>query len=107
MNSDESNQNLLQAAARAVGIEGYIQGDGTVLYRGRSKKGHVGSWNPLEDMDEALKLSLALRLKVSFGDGTLLVSVGDYSIVDNLDDDGAALRRAIVRAAAHVGNLPR
>jgi hypothetical protein len=64
-------------------------------------------WNPLVSTEDAIELALKLPLKVSFGDGTLLVSVGEYSIVDNLGEDGATLRRAIVRAAAHVGSLPR
>lgn len=105
MNQEERDGKLLQAAARAAGIDGHIEHDGTILYRGRSNKGMLGSWNPLSSTDEAIELAKKLNINVSIANGSFVVSGGSLSTVDNLDEDGATLRRAIVRTAAHIGGL--
>lgn len=96
------DKELLDLAIKAAGMTlRWNATDGFSEYNG------IKPWNPLLSNDDALNLAFKLRLKVSFGDGTLLVSVGDYSRLDNLDEEGASLRRAIVQAAAYVGTLPR
>ena len=69
----------------------------------RIREGHRWiEWNPLTDDGDALRLAVKLKLTVKCGD----VWVGEYGprfVEDIADDPHAATRRAIVRAAAFIG----
>lgn len=104
------DRELLELAAKAAGIDVKpIKGfDGVErLHTG------VGSymplvWNPLTDDGDALRLATKLYLMIDIRDDDNHTYVlGDYGLnADELhgDDAGAATRRAIVRAAAEIGN---
>ena len=101
----------LEAAAKAAGAHanewaapGELLADkgGWVQFHGH---GLVCIWNPLTDDGDALRLAVKLHLDILTADGTqdvgCLLPEGDYvwqPIVDN--DECAAIRRCIVRAAA-------
>lgn len=103
---NEHDADLLRSAARAAGIERRIETNGTTLLNSIGSKHRIGSWNPFENTDEALHLAAVLNLEVSFGNGSISVSKASYGCVDDTGDGlSAALRRSIVRVAAHVGKL--
>jgi hypothetical protein len=113
-----SDRELLEAAARAAGIDlvpgikpGYplwIEG--------------FGEWNPLDNDGDALRLAVKLRLDVHFemngpSGRTPIVEVMDgeeyqregqafCAMQDCSEDPYAATRRAIVRAAAAMATAP-
>lgn len=98
---------LLELAAKAAGVNGqwsdYHNG---ICY---SKKGSLDMhvWRPLDDDGDALRLAVKLRLDVSInGDIQAAWWHGDSLefVTESLGDDlCAATRRAIVRAAASIG----
>lgn len=96
-----SDRQLLEDAARAAGIK-LVWLEGRPFYADSS----LGNeWNPLEDSGQALELAVKLGLVVD----TSRPSAGEpfklhYYSMDDLPDRGAATRRAIVRAAAEIGN---
>lgn len=111
-----TDRELLEWAAKAAGIEVYESTDGTLQNRPVLVYAAVGAmgtmpyeerWNPLADDAQALRLAVKLRL--CYGpnlEGDLAVVFGDD--VPNLTepytpDPYAATRRAIVRAAASIG----
>lgn len=87
MSETKNDRELLEAAARAAGID--------------SK-----DWNPLDDDGEALRLAVRRRLVIEPEGSPETVSVWSYDdrvpVVSEPHgaDVGAAIRRAIVRAAA-------
>lgn len=104
-----SDRELLELAAKAAGITEEIQ---QILEAGIGGK----RWNPLIDDGDALRLAVKLNLHV----GIECESAGSVSIEWDFDeggqaageidqdapmggDDYAAVRRAIVRAAAEIG----
>lgn len=108
------DRQLLEAAARAVDLPVEWDGDGYVI---ASKfRGHLTNyeaWNPLTDDGDALRLAVQCGLEVSFvnEDGEDRACVGypngdriSYVFEDHLGDIFAATRRAIVRAAAAIGD---
>ncbi|BBT41029.1 hypothetical protein [Pseudomonas putida] len=114
-----TDQQLLELAAKAAGIEG---GWGPVFNIGNDEvdvsdiwfldSPETGSiWDPLTDDGDALRLLCKLQLSLNSNSAT--VGVGGYTpgwdhvfaqeqIVDG--DAQSAHRRAIVRAAAEIGN---
>jgi len=94
-----TEKELLELAARAAGIDYYHQDSMGNLHE---KKG--GTWNPLTDDGDALRLAVKLRMRIHFGDdwGTPVVNANSYPVALK-DDPYAATRRAIVRAAAEIG----
>lgn len=63
----------------------------------------IFKWDPLNDDGDALRLAVHLDLLIQckeFGDGW--ISVGDF-LEFTQPDKQAAIRKAIVRAAAHIG----
>jgi hypothetical protein len=71
----------------------------------------VRIWNPLEDDGDAFRLFVTLRMAVEFADCTATLSSA-FAVSDDGEgfsedviegDANAAMRRAIVRAAAEVG----
>lgn len=70
--------------------------------------GACGSWNPLTDDGDALRLATALRVEVMpsvYGKGRTDTRNhhGEYFTEQHANDPDAATRRAIVRAAAEIG----
>lgn len=106
------DRQLLEAAARAAGIE---LADQPFLHT-RKQAGALTAegriWNPLTDDGDALRLASALGIDVEFGNDKVEVHGGgawekvrytnrpDGSYTD--DERCAAVRRAITRAAAHM-----
>ena len=95
-----SDRELLELAAKAAGL---TPGHDFHLF-GELDSGEW--WNPLIDDGQALRLAVKLRLTLlleipRIGIGPALPGVEMY--VDEGEDECAATRRAIVRAAAEIG----
>lgn len=110
--TDKTDRELLELAAKAAGISGqwsdYHQG---ICY---SVKGSLDMrvWRPLDDDGDALRLAVRMQLRVFPQDKCCYVEVCPESLlgvsgVSELEmhghDPHAATRRAIVRAAASIG----
>lgn len=110
-----TDRELLEAAAKAAGIDWikdcvWIENG---FYSPLAKHERI-SWNPLENDGDALRLAVALRLRVGTDGQSLYSSIQcwrphhDTPYVAELEgtDPYAATRRAIVRAAAEIGRKP-
>lgn len=104
-----TDREMLEFAAKAAGIDLWHGPDGPMLLR---KGVATYSWNTLTDDGDALRLMVRLRLEPRFIDNShsngaepSRVTLHNFSgIVENIGDNpAAALRRAIVRAAAEIG----
>lgn len=107
------DRELLVLAAKAAGLgideivdraEGYAWVFDPDSIRNRDGEAPIFKWNPLVDDGDALRLAGALGLVVD----TSRPSAGEpfklhHFAQDNSSDRGAAIRRAIVRAAAEIG----
>jgi hypothetical protein len=100
-----SDRELLEAAAKAAGIE-VVEEDASlggafwIWTESRSQD----LWSPLTDDGDALRLAVKLGIVIEQGDGWS--DAGGWCTVyhsDHKDDPYAATRRAIVRAAAEIG----
>lgn len=102
-----TDRELLEAAAKAVGI--YLEWDGPpevwvpIRYLGKT----YVSWNPLEDDGDALRLAVKLQMNIVITTHGASARVPDASpsrwADENCaagDDYAVATRQAIVRAAA-------
>lgn len=108
-----TDQELLKLAAKAAGIEiewnVMINRISPILapktQQERNWLGHEHTpWNPLSDDGDALRLALDLELDVSLGKNGAVVEFGRLQIEElDASDPYAAVRRAIVRAAAEIG----
>ena len=107
----KTDRELLEAAAKAAGYEVVRESDD-----GRSLllAGVQAPWNPLHDDGDALRLAVLLRINIEhmqtmggkdFGINCWPVGRGDCCASEegDLSDYAAATRRAIVRAAASIG----
>lgn len=103
----ERDHDLIAAAAIACGLDkgasewSGVDADGT-HWRDVSHGGdgtRIARWNPLRDDGDALRLLVKLRLSVMLGSPGDEKPVVQVSAEDG-GDDCAAVRRAIVRAAA-------
>ncbi|WP_399677221.1 hypothetical protein [Xenophilus sp.] len=100
------DRQLLEAAARAAGIEGrYFENDNPIhcgIYRAE----HEYYWNPLISDSEAFRLAVKLNLTVRHYMGNTCaqtVTPGSLSVYveeTDVDEPLTAARRAIVKAAA-------
>lgn len=92
-----TDQELLTVAAKAAG---YV-----TLTNGQAYSPEAGNfdWNPLTDDGDALRLAVQLFRDIHFWYFENSVSVGNELRVACGDDPYAATRRAIVYAAAMVG----
>jgi hypothetical protein len=117
------DKRLLEMAAKAAGIPAYWSVDGTIQNRPIlvvKAGGRMGTmpyeeeWNPLRDDATALRLAVALRISVMLAEtdpctpdcayAEALPGGPVWRYVSAKDDDpGAATRRAIVEAAAAIG----
>jgi hypothetical protein len=105
-----TDRELLEAAAKAAGIEVRIYHD-MVVERGTDCVcvDHRGfKWNPLTDSGDAFELAVKLRLTVNCSYDEVALCGQEFTqrqvfIERNGEDPLAATRRAIVRAAAAIG----
>lgn len=106
-----TDRELLVLAAKAAGIEGDIQEGDIGFWVGGDAGRRAGAcWNPLADDGHALRLAVKLRIQVTPGtynkdEFTAYSAAGTEAREhwSSLQDDSAATRRAIVRAAAEIG----
>ena len=98
-----TDRELLEKAAKAAGYE-------PATFEGRNVGWYlpsegVGPWNPLTDDGDALRLAVKLNLQVTISPCYCDAYSPDHDIgvSENNADTYAATRRAIVRAAAAIG----
>ena len=105
-----TDRELLEAAAKAadVPLDLTIRPDGKPF--GCSERGLAidvvpGWWNPLTDDGDALRLAVDLKMKITVGNAIVMVeAIGIPDVgVPFTGDAREATRRAIVRAAAAIG----
>ena len=103
---------ILEMAAKAAGLDGYIRewvNGSEFIVPGENPV----VWDPLKDDGDALRLAVLLQLGISIPpvtDGRVevvtfygpVISIVEYP---QNDDRNAAVRRAIVRAAAEIGKV--
>ena len=110
---------LLIPAAKAMGIAHVDYTDNSYdgrlgLERVDSVGRHIGSWSPLTDDGDALRILVELRLNLTLTylphAGYVAIYNSHVSIMESVEDSRvekidrpAAIRRAIVRAAAELG----
>jgi hypothetical protein len=88
---------LLEAAAQAAGLViGEINGEFYELHRGEMH----AKWSPLTDDGAALRLHVAVGMVIGCDDMYAWVESPSSVIIPFGDDPNAAMRLAIVRAAA-------
>jgi hypothetical protein len=104
-----AERDLLEAAARAAGID--------LIFNDKGEPGYYGSWrglpqwidwNPREDDGDALRLAVKMKMDVTIGQSVKVVcTTNEHDAVRIVlplgDDANAATRRAIVTAAAEIG----
>jgi hypothetical protein len=98
-----TDRELLEAAARAAGIEVWWNGRTCFVLK---TKVATHEWNPLTSDADALRLAVRLRMTVKVTDYGAAAYKGDLFRLVALDEDitvETATRRAIVRAAAEIG----
>ena len=100
-----TDRELLELAAKAVGITTYWAKDGQKLFR--RDGGIQKPWNPLNDDGDALRLAVKLQTPLMFSNEIARCVWGygsPQSCVESVGSDPfAATRRAIVLAAAEIG----
>lgn len=113
-----TDRELLELAAKAAGMTidtHYVDGGASVWEGERHHSDWIPDWNPLDDDGDALRLAVKLRIDVFFHAqrveghvaGGRIPPVRAIEREDYGDDPYAATRRAIVRAAAEIGeNMP-
>lgn len=103
----KTDRELLELAARAAGYElNDFAENGAWAYQKGSEVDFYGElpiflWSPLTDDGDALRLAAAVATDIQFLGDSVSVS-GHYETAEN-DDYMSAVRRAIVRAAAAIG----
>lgn len=108
MTDKHSDRELLELAAKAEGLSAFWDDEHELMQMAYGSAEFVEEWNPLTDDGDALRLAVALRLDVSIWDSGATVTyekVGAFDIA-TIHEHGeplAATRRAIVRAAAEMG----
>ena len=102
-----TDRELLELAAKAAGVE--LTWDCTDRFGEPWTviKGVVCAyWNPLTDDGDAVRLLVACSLDISFQEDGVYASgfdVQNHQLFEWHNDESAATRRAIVRAAAEIG----
>lgn len=101
----KTDKELLELAAKAAGYNIKAHEDST-LYSDYRCSGYWGVFNPLTEDGDALRLAVALRLLIDT-DYNDCVAAGCCQLDEVLEPAGvdrlASTRRAIVRAAAAIG----
>jgi len=119
MMANKTDMELLEAAAKAAGIIGEWELDEAFMQERwyfnvqYDNQGMLTGfeWNPLLDDGHALRLAvkLVLEINICLSNVAVRTSCGHKIIVDadEVKDIYAATRRAIVRAAAEIGEQQR
>jgi len=105
----KTDRELLELAAKAAGIEYEWDGNGRNMLRAVPFREYTNyeHWNPLTDDGDAQRLAVKLKMNVLHGSEMVVAErenpkeVGVAELFKN--DQYAATRRAIVRAAAAIG----
>lgn len=103
----KTDRELLELAAKAAGIKYHSYIDHEMIGRGINI-GDLDSaiWNPLADDGDALRLAVECSLTIDLSEEKVLVEApwltNEFS-EDYANDKMRATRRAIVRAAAAIG----
>lgn len=104
----KTDRELLEMAAKAAGLP-YIKPtpdyDGRYgLAAGSENPMRCSTWNPLEHDEDALQLAVKLKIDICFGYDTVCArGYESMPLVTTHDNPCSATRRAIVRAAAAIG----
>ena len=108
--SDEDRE-LLNSAAKAIGIELIWDASPEAYSPWFIIDGFADIWNPLDNDRDALRMAVKLEIELSSAYDAGMNAYAGYSIDDDMkyvieptgEDPYAATRRAIVRAAAEIG----
>jgi hypothetical protein len=100
-----TDRELLELAAKSIGLKYRPENNYVVV---DAKTGQwLGSWNPLADDGDALRLAVKLEIDLIIGTGHKFVTarneVTQLNEYEYTQDKYAATRRAITRAAAEIG----
>lgn len=111
-----TDRELLEKAAKAAGINIYESTDGTIQARpvwvflgggGMGTMPYEVQWNPLGDDAQALRLAVKLFIDIQhskiLGIVEAWVNGACVAVEEYIEDKESATRRAIVRAAAAIG----
>lgn len=105
-----TDRELLELAAKAAGVEVHPTVEGKDCLAIIDPSGYWGNehryWNPLTDDGDAVRLLVACSLDISFQEDGVYASgfdVQNHQLFEWHNDESAATRRAIVRAAAEIG----
>ena len=101
----QEQRRLLELAAKAANVDFYTpEGmDTPWCKKGFYLRGCI-VWNPIDDDGDALRLAIDLELDVSLGKSSAVIEFGRLQIEElDASDPYAAVRLAIVRAAAAIG----
>lgn len=107
MSNEQSDRELLEAAANAAGLRlsGWNEDRQGYYIGSRLDLAISGYWNPLHDDGDVLRLALTCGIQIWNDSGLLWVNhkaVFDRA-VDPHGDMNSATRRAVVGAAAEIG----
>ena len=99
-----TDQEMIELAAQAAGVDGKIIPGFIGIGIGTERDGWI-FWNPLKYNGDALELAVKLGLQITVGRiGIQLSKLGFPDILEQPGTDPYdATRRAIVRAAAQIG----
>ena len=107
--NEMTNKELIELAAKAVGFEGFTTEykNGYVEFglTNHFKANGSNVWRPLTDDGDALRLAVKLTMDVDTTHPDVVFASNQHSLFTESknDDPLAATRRAIVRAAAAIG----
>lgn len=99
------DRTMLELAARAAGINFHHIDDAGVWWRNGHMDERVRKWNPLTDDGDALRLAAKLQMQVTIWNRAADARARGHDLIvqESAPDGIAATRRAIVRAAAAIG----
>lgn len=98
-----TNRELLELAAKAYGI--CLEWDGNqddwqpMYYDGKT----YHAWDPSEDDGDSRRLQVKLQINICFGANYVIADGAQLPTVNNANDQFAAVRYAVLRAAADIG----
>ena len=107
-----TDKELIELAAKAAGLHVKVSSNSG---RGLKVHGNCNWWNPLTDDGDALRLAVTLLIDVSHAEVGMKsfvyaravfndeIHIGLSEIFDDESERHERVRRAITRAAAHIG----
>lgn len=102
----KTDRELLELAAKAAGVTGEYSEwweMGEQFYSGFREDRTWGAWNPLIDDGDALRLAVQLCMNIEVTESDVYACTQGNLSEPAKPDRAAATRRAIVRAAAAIG----